>query len=571
MESAPPDIMSSMTATNASDAMFREFIEFFPDAVFLIYDHQCIFANTAGARLFGLYSVDDLLGKDLRETVYSEDRRKVFGFLAELLEGKKTTQRTELRIVRADGSLVHVDGAACVITYENRRTLQLFARDITEQKQTEAHLRYLAYYDTLTGLPNMAFFFRQLREAMEQDAESTVITLECISEINPIFGRTIGDQVLQLVTACLQEAVLPFGLVASTSGNEFAILLHDVGAGAMLDDITHNIIQRLRQPLDVEGYSLHIATHLGIASYQHDDTTAEELVKNADLARYCARRDGAAYSIFTDEISTEMAQKRLVEQHLQRAIEQNELLVYFQPQINLATMHVYGAEALVRWQHPHGGLVMPDQFISIAEDMGLIEAIDEWVLRQACRYTRLWRDAGYADFRIAVNLSARQFLRYDLLEMVTGILRETGLPPQALELEITETTAMKDIDRSLKVLSEFKQLGVRIAIDDFGTGYSSLDYLKRFPASTLKIPRVFIKDMLRSPDYAAIVEVVIKLAHILQLDALAEGVEQADELAFLRTCRCDIIQGYYFSKPLPWDAFERFLEKYYVNEPATRG
>jgi len=344
-------------------------------------------------------------------------------------------------------------------------------------------------------------------------------------------------------------------------GDEFTILLSDITERRAASTVAQKVIDAIRQPLIVEGgHELFVTTSIGIAIYPEDGTDSEILLKNADRAMYRAKELGRNNYQYSTPSTFDRAEGRLaLERSLHHAIEREQFVVYYQPMVEIASGRVVGAEALVRWNHPEHGLVLPDDFIPLAEECQLIVPLGEWVLRQACAQMKQWHDAGHRRLRIAVNLSPRQFQQRDLVAMVERALADAGLPASSLDLEITESTAMHNAEQTLAILIRLKEMGIRISIDDFGTGYSSLSYLKRFPIDTVKIDQNFVRDLAHDASDAAIITAVISLAKALELEVVAEGVETQEQLAFLRREQCGMVQGFLHSRPMSAEDFERTL------------
>jgi diguanylate cyclase (GGDEF)-like protein/PAS domain S-box-containing protein len=436
--------------------------------------------------------------------------------------------------------------------------------DITESKQNEAQIKYQAYHDALTGLPNRQLFNDRLSLALAHAKRHQLcvavlfLDLDRFKNINDTLGHLLGDRLLQSVAERLCACVRNDDTVARLGGDEFTILLADISHPEQATLVAGKVVDAFKQPFQINGHELYSTPSLGISIYPMDGSETDVLMKNADTALYRAKAQGRNnYQLYTPAMN-EMALERLqMENGLRRALEREEFVLYYQPRIDLATGATSSVEALVRWQHPQHGLVAPGQFIPIAEESGLIIPLGDWVLRTACAQARSWMAAGHPPVRVAVNLSARQFEQENPVELVATVLRETGLEAEYLELEITESVTMHHVDRSLAMLRELTHLGVRIAIDDFGTGYSSLSYLKKFPVDTLKIDQSFVRDLPEDQDAAAIAVAIIGLARALNLHVVAEGVENERQLAFMRAYLCDEIQGYIFSRPIPADELAR--------------
>ncbi|HYJ45156.1 MAG TPA: EAL domain-containing protein, partial [Pyrinomonadaceae bacterium] len=427
-------------------------------------------------------------------------------------------------------------------------------------------IHYLAYHDTLTGLPNRVSFEERLSEALTRGESSQqplavmFLSLDRFKKFNDTLGHIIGDQLLRSVAERLSATLSEGDALARFASDEFAFLLTRVRTADDAAEVAQNFQKVLDAPFMVDGQELYVTASIGIGLYPHDATDALDLLKNAGAALYRAKQQGGSNFQFYTADMNERALKRLsLENKLRWALERNEFKVYYQPQVSVDSGQIVGMEALVRWQHPEIGLISPSEFIPLAEDTGLIAPIGEWVLRTACAQTKSWHDFGFTSLHVAVNLSPRQFQQPDLLLMIARILRETELKPDCLELEVTESSVMKNTESAINTLRELKAMGIKISIDDFGSGYSSLSYLKNLPIDVLKIDQSFVRDMSTDPNDAAIVMAIVQLAHSLKLKVTAEGVENEDQLRFLRLLRCDEMQGFLFCKPIPVEGFEQLL------------
>ena len=438
--------------------------------------------------------------------------------------------------------------------------------DITNQKQAAQRIEHLTHHDPLTNLPNRFSLMGRLTHALEQAKLSNshlavmFIDLDRFKKINDSLGHQIGDLLLSHVALRLLESVRNTDIVSRLGGDEFVVVLPQIQSGIAVINILNNIRNILSQTYSIDGHELHITPSIGISVFPHDGSTIKELMQNADLAMYDAKSKGRNnYQFFKKEMNSVAQEKHSIESDLRTAIDREEFVLHYQPQIDMTTGKVVGVEALVRWQHPFRGLVQPDMFIAVAEDTGLILPIGDWVLKTACRQSTSWTSDGLPPIRMAVNLSAQQFRQDNLPSLVADIIAETGIAPHLLELEITESDAMKNSEETILHLRHFKEMGVELAIDDYGTGYSSLGYLKLYPVNRLKIDRSFIKDIETSSDDSAIAAATIALAHALGKKVVAEGVETAGQLNFLREQKCDIVQGYYYSRPLPAAELAEFV------------
>jgi diguanylate cyclase (GGDEF)-like protein/PAS domain S-box-containing protein len=438
--------------------------------------------------------------------------------------------------------------------------------DITQRKQAEERLHYLANHDTLTGLPNRTLFLENLQRALDRADEAKsrfallFINVDRFKLINDILGHQAGDELLIRIAEELRRQAVPHAMVARLSGDEFILLLENVERVDGVASRAQVVLEEIRQQTELNGEEVFISASIGISLYPDDGQNADTLLANADAALSRAKQRGKnTFQFYTADINARATERLKLELALHRALPQQELELWYQPKIELASGRLYGAEALLRWRHPEQGLVSPARFIPIAEESALMVDIGAWVLATACADTRRWKDADLFRGRMAVNLSGRQLLYGNVVEHVHSILVDSGLPSQYLELEVTESVAMDKEQGMIEVLKELRGLGVDLAIDDFGTGYSSLSYLKRLPVAVLKVDQSFVADLPDDSDSAAITAAIISIAKSLGLKVVAEGVETEAQRQFLARQGCDFAQGYYFSKPLPAAEFEAFL------------
>ena len=501
------------------------------------------------------------------EIVHPFHRDEMRSFLRDLIAEQQSLE-TEFRIVRAnDGAERWVLGRGRVEYGSDGNPLRMLGtiQDITERKQAEERLQQLAHFDVLTGLPNRVLFTDRINHALSTAHRSQghlavlFLDLDHFKNVNDNLGHRIGDALLIEVASRLKSVMREEDTVSRQGGDEFILVLPDTDA----DGAAH-VADKLRETVahayQIEQHELVITASIGIAMYPDDGEDFDTLSKSADVAMYRAKHDGRnSFRFFTAEMQVHSARSLQLENALRRALERDQLYLHYQPQMSLQHGRIVGAEALLRWQHPELGAVSPAEFIPIAESSGQILQIGEWVLRTAAQQMKSWMDSGLAPMIIAVNLSAVQFRHPNLPELVTQILDAVKLPPQYLELELTEGVAMHDPLGAIAIMDNLHERGVRMSIDDFGTGYSSLSYLKRFKVYKLKIDQSFVRDITDDPEDKAIVSAIISLASSLGLQTIAEGVETEGQLAFLREQGCDEVQGYYFSKPLPAEQFEAFV------------
>jgi diguanylate cyclase (GGDEF)-like protein len=443
---------------------------------------------------------------------------------------------------------------------------RMLVRAWGERLEAQSRLQFLAYHDVLTGLPNRTLFrdrFEQARTRADRERTKVAllfIDLDQFKTINDTLGHQLGDQLLIGVGHRLCECVREGDTVSRQGGDEFLLLLPDLTDPSATAAPLVSVMNHIAEPFEIEGSELTTTVSIGIAVYPDDGHDFETLAKKADMAMYRAKEAGRnAYRFFDEQMNVDAIEHLAMRNGLRRALQRNEFVLHYQPQIDLVTGAVIGAEALIRWNHPDMGLVAPGRFIGVAEESRLIIPIGEWVLREACRQATAWRRAGLPALTVAVNLSGVQFRRGDVEQTVRLALETSGYDPACLELEITESTLIQNVEEVLESVKQLKRLGVRLSIDDFGTGYSSLAYLKRFDVDKLKIDQSFIRDLTNDANDAAIVQAVIQMGHSLNLRVIAEGVENAEALARLRALGCDEVQGYYFAKPMPADEFARFV------------
>jgi diguanylate cyclase (GGDEF)-like protein len=440
--------------------------------------------------------------------------------------------------------------------------------DLEERKRVELSIRHMAHHDALTGLPNRTLFRDRLTHAMaqadryHQKLAVLFLDLDRFKAINDTLGHNVGDQLLKIAAERLRSCVRDCDTVARLGGDEFTVIVDDIMEVQDAAVVAQKILDTLSQPFNLHGHEVFISVSVGITLYPTDDESADNLLRNADSAMYRAKEYGRNnYQFYVADMNVKARARLMLESSLRRALDRGEFTLYYQPRVDLFSGRVIGAEALLRWRHPEMGLVPPVEFIPILEETGMIIPVGDWVLRQASQQNRAWQDMGLPPIRMAVNLSARQFIQKDLAESVLRILEQVGLSPKYMELEITEDLLLEHNQTNIITLTKLRNEGIHISIDDFGTGYSSLSYLKRLPIDTLKIDQSFVRDIDTDPDNKAIASAIIAMANSLHLNVLAEGVETDEQLAFLRAQGCNEIQGFSFSHPLPAEEFERLLRE----------
>jgi diguanylate cyclase (GGDEF)-like protein/PAS domain S-box-containing protein len=554
------ELRKAQSRLQASEQRFRGAFENAPIGIILLDTRGYIFeANRFASDLLD-YDPDALNGVHISRLLPAEDRGDLKSQLESLVRGREVTSYTERRMVCASGLEIWTN---CHIVLQRGADDEpsyciMQIADVTEVKHNQRRMERLAFFDTLTELANRRLFNDRLSHAIEHALRSQrraallYLDLDQFKRVNDTLGHDAGDELLQEVSRRLLRCVRKEDTVGRPGGDEFTILLYDVSSPTDAGHVAEKILTALREPVIISGHQLVVTTSIGIATIPDDGVDANALLKNADLAMYRAKEQGRNNFQFYSEELNANAEKRLrTEYELRRALERGEFELFYQPKMRLADQALVGVESLLRWRHPDRGLVTPDGFISIAEETGDIVEIGSWVIQEACAAgSRMVEQQGRL-LSIGVNISPRQFRDPNLVATVRQALRQAQLPPACLELEITETMLMHDVEAASETLHRLHELGVKLAIDDFGTGYSSLNYLKKFPIDTVKVDRSFIMDIPDSADDKAISAAVIAMAHRLNMAVVAEGVETAAQLEFLLANDCDYGQGYLFGRPVP--------------------
>jgi diguanylate cyclase (GGDEF)-like protein/PAS domain S-box-containing protein len=532
------------------------------------HDGRILELNRAAEELFGYRRVD-ILGRSVEETIVPPSLREGFRSVrASYLDGGHGSvlrTRVETTGMRADGSRFPMELAVTPIQLPDRRLYTAFLRDISDRKRAERQILSLAHYDVLTGLPNRLLLQDRLNVTLAQARRHgyhpavLFLDLDRFKLFNDSLGHGFGDQILRGVAERLQSTVRKGDTLARLGGDEFVLLLTDIVDPIDAARVAEKILDSLRQPFVIEEREIHVTASVGIAVYPEDGQDIDALLNNADTAMYRAKEGRDNYSLYAPAMSARALERLTLEHRLRTAVAEEEFTLYYQPIGEVATGCICGVEALLRWHHPERGLLLPEDFLPLAEVTGLIIPIGPWVFRTACAQVKAWQRAGQPELSVAVNLSARQFQMRDLAERIRHALGETDLEPRFLALEITETNAMENIEATAHTLGELKEIGVKVSIDDFGIGYSSLNHLKRLPVDALKIDRAFIQDVNTNADDAAIVTAIIGMAHALNLEVVAEGVETQQQLEFLAARGCDKMQGYLLGRPLPSEECEQLL------------
>jgi diguanylate cyclase (GGDEF)-like protein/PAS domain S-box-containing protein len=560
-------------ALRASEQRHRAVLETSPDPVMVLdLDNKVTYLNPAFTRVFG-WNLEECRGKEL-DFVPPENRPEMWEIIEKVKHGRSFSG-LETRRLTKNGQIVDVSISGAVFVDGQSRPLGsvMTLQDITERKKAEEELRYVAYHDLLTGLPNRKSFYLRLEDMVIQSRRRgeketwalLFLDLDRFKHINDTLGHDVGDQLLQAVAqrvrSCLRDSDHMFRL----GGDEFTVILTFLARGLDVAKVARKIRREVAKPYQIEGIEVFTSASIGISVYPTDGQEVEVLMKNADMAMYAAKEEGVGYRFFTAEMNRRALERMQLESNIRRALDRDEFVLFYQPVVGEGD-RILGMEALVRWEHPELGLVPPSKFITVAEETGAIEPLGRWVLDTACRWAIRLHQNGYQYLFVTVNLSPRQFKDPDLLDSVVKTLNETGLPPTALKLEITESCVMDDPEEAIEKMKALRDMGIGFSIDDFGTGYSSLSYLKRFPIDTLKIDRSFVMESLTNRDDQEIIRTIISMAQNLRIQTVAEGVESKEQRDFLLSLGCSIMQGYYFGRPMPDRDFEKLLS----NHSSTR-
>ena len=551
-------------AMSEQESMFRNTMEAAQVGIFVLQDQRFKYVNPFFQRLFGYTETELVERMGPLDLVASEQHAFVVEQM-QLRAAGVSGHRYELTAVRKDGSAFPVMILGAPSAFGGHPASVGTVLDMSIQKAAELRIRELADYDVLTGLPNRRLLrerFDLLLAAAERDkSEIAVIFLDLdhFKRVNDSLGHSVGDELLCEVARRLDSVVRRIDTLARLGGDEFIFAMPGFHTAAAAE-VARRLVEVFSRPFEVAGHELTVTPSLGISVYPNDGQDLETLLRNADTAMYQAKEIGRnAFQFYSSEMNTTTLDRLLMESNLRRALVQKEFVLHYQPLVNLESGLIIGVEALIRWLHPELGLIMPDRFIHVAEETGLINPIGDWVLCEACRQAQAWCDAGLPPIVMAVNVAPVQFRQAGFVEVVAGALATSGLAASRLELELTERTVMHDADINLGTLSALHRMGVELSLDDFGTGYSSLAYLKRFPVGKLKIDRSFVNDLETDPDDWAIASTIVSMGRSLRLTVLAEGVEKPEQLALLRKMGCDMAQGYHFSRPTSADGMAEML------------
>lgn len=501
-------------------------------------------------------SSDRVFGLHFRDIIHADSAGQAASIFARTLRGEKCVE--DVKLLRADGVAIEARVETSPYMREGEIAgIVVFTQDQSDQKRSMERIRYMAYYDDMTGLPNRRFFMNRLTERLHAAAQSGsrvavwYMDIDRFKLVNASYGRDYGDMLLLQVAERLTRWFPDSSNIARVEGDEFVGMFADFELDDQAIRQIEGLMKQFEAPFELGGVTIHVTVSVGLATCNGDCPDANGLLKRADTALHRLKENGRNGCLLYDPAFEHTAINKLTLQHeLMEAMSRRQFLLYYQPQYDLRSGRLVGFEALIRWRHPDRGMIAPSHFIPAAEESGIIMALGEWVLLEACRQNRAWQRAGLPSYPISVNLSIRQFAQPNLVERISEILEETGLAAPYLKLEITESIAM-DVERATTILESLSDLGVGISVDDFGTGYSSFSYLKRLPIDCLKIDRSFVRDIHQDPNDRAIVAAIIAMAHNLQIGVIAEGVETEEQVLFLQQHACDEMQGYYGSPPLP--------------------
>ncbi len=558
LQSLFDEVISANTALENSEKRVRAILENALVGIAHIKDGNIVAVNRKFEEIFG-YERDEIQGLR-KEILYpSVDIHKAINEAASMLLANNETYQGEWKMKHKNGTIFWCAVSAKSISEKTREEgiIWLF-EDITQRKRSEEELLHLANYDSLTGLPNRSLFIDRLEQGIGRTRRQDgllgllYIDLDRFKIINDSMGHTTGDELLKCVASRFFECVRNTDTVCRLGGDEFTIVLPEMQDISDAGKVAEKIIMVMNDPFDLNGEKVNISPSIGVSIFPDDGEEIESLLKNADSAMYHAKSKGRNnYQYYTQEMNAEARQRLDRENRLRRAVEFDQFMLYYQPQVDTKTLHITGYEALIRWHDSETGLVSPDQFIPLLEDTGLIVPVGDWILRRACLDVKQMSAKNEHFKSVSINLSARQFVDHSIVDRIRLIMEETGISPDQLVIEITETIMMTETERSLKLLTELSELGVMLSLDDFGTGYSSLAYLKQFPINVIKIDKSFIHDLHTNQSDSAICEAIIAIGHRLNLKVVAEGVETEEQYIYIRDKGCHSIQGYYFGKPLP--------------------
>lgn len=547
-----------------AESKYRGLVESALIGVYIFQDDRMTYVNHRFEKITG-YNREEIYTMNILEGIVPEDRQIIVSNMQKLMNGtKEVTQH--IRVVKKDGSIADLEIQSTLTIYKGSPAVIGTMLDITERKNSERQINHMAYHDALTGLPNRYLLNDYLHNSlsrsnlMNQTMAVMFIDLDRFKIINDTMGHSFGDMLLKQVSKRLIKCMREKDIISRYGGDEFVIIMEDADREAA-SAVARKIINKISCPFLLNGHEVFTSPSIGVSLYPYDGPDVETLIRNADTAMYFAKEQGRNnYQFYTSSLNEDVTRKMKLENGLRKALENNEFTLYYQPQVELDTGRIIGTEALIRWHHPELGLVSPGEFIPLAEETGLIIPIGKWVLRNACRQNKAWQDEGVAYMPVAVNVSVRQFQDKSFVQMVMKVLKQEGLDPRYLELEITESI-MQNIKETALILEGIKAIGVKVAIDDFGTGYSLLSMLKHLNIDNLKIDQSFVNDIMINPNTAAVVKTIIDMGQNLNFKVIAEGIESQEQLSILKQNKCIMGQGYLFSKPLPVSDITKLLKK----------
>ncbi|MBT2640845.1 EAL domain-containing protein [Bacillus sp. ISL-41] len=556
-------VLFDITDRQESEGRYRSLVEMSPDLIAVYSRGKLDYINEAGCRLFKAESPAELVGQPISKLIPSEVLSRIKNRELTIDEDFGEKLWFEFKATQMDGQEIDVEMSAMPILYEGRMAEQIVGRDLTQRKKAEKTIKYMAYYDVLTGLPNRNMVRKHLNAALSNSSEMVAVLfldLDRFKIINDTKGHRFGDLLLKIVASRLKNAVKDQGLVSRQGGDEFIIVLKAVSREQVIE-VADRVLNEFIEGITIEGQEFFVTPSIGISMSPEDGQDEETLIKHADTAMYLAKDSGKNnYQFYTTQLHGLSSRKMELENGLRKALEQNQLMLHYQPQFNMETGEIIGIEALVRWMHPEKGLISPTEFIPLAEETGLIVPLGKWVLEKTAAQNKEWQEKGCKPIPMSVNISVRQLQEERFIDTVKQVLKDTQLAPNYLDFEITESV-MQNSEKTARTLDQLKELGITLAIDDFGTGYSSLSLLKHFPIDKIKIDKSFVDDIIHHSNQGAMVKTIIDMGHNLQFDVIAEGVEELEQVAFLLENGCVIGQGYHFSRPLPVEEMEAKLLK----------
>ncbi len=556
--------------SHSKNALLSGILELSVEAVICVDENQKIFLFNHGAEdIFG-YSSEEVLGKPIDMLMPEKYRPMHYQHMQNFIRSDESSRhmkrRAEITGLRKNGEQFPAEASISKVYINDKIIVTSILQDITERKLVYEKLAHQANHDSLTSLPNRALLNDRLEHAFERARRDNnkvavlFLDLNRFKNVNDSYGYSVGDKLLVEVSERLTSRMREEDTIGRLVGDEFLIIMEELNRASDAGVLAQKLADSFTEPFIIEGHELFMSTSIGISVFPDDGEKRSEQISNSDVAMYQAKKDDRnSYRFYSQELTTAAVERTALEAQLRSAVQRNELVLHYQPQVSLKSGEIIGAEALVRWKHPVMGMVPPGKFIPLAEESGLIVPIGEWVLRAACEQMAAWKSKGYSINLLAVNVAGPQITRIDLVSLVKEILEQSRLNPSCLELEITEGFIMHDPRQAIRLLHELKQLGIVLAIDDFGTGHSSLAYLKQFPIDKLKIDQAFVKNVSNDRHDDAIARAVVTLGHALDLKVIAEGVETEDQQEFLSSEGCDEGQGYLYGRPIEAEEFEKLL------------